>query len=442
MEQASAVIKKVLPNSIAEEIGIEEGDIIKKINSQEIKDIIDYKFIIADCDIEIEILKNSEEVWLIDIEKEIDEDLGIIFCDELFDGLKKCNNKCIFCFVDNLPQGLRESLYIKDDDYRYSFLHGNFITLSNLNNIDYEKIVNYRLSPLYVSVHSTDSNLRAKLFRNKKAGNIMKQLRYLTSQEIEIHTQVVLCPGINDGINLEKTINDLVSLWPYVSSLGIVPVGVTKYNKNLQINTYSKMESREIIYNIEKKQQYFLEKFGSRFVFLSDEFYIKGDIEFPEDTCYEEYSQYENGIGIARNFIKEFDGSLKESSYKRNNFLDAVIITGEASKLILNDLAAQALKKISNLKLEVANIENTFFGSEVTVSGLLTSSDLKNYLINKKIKNKQIIIPDVMVKEETDLFLDNGKVNSIASELQIDFKVLPTSGKALADYLKGKGDVF
>lgn len=442
MGKISAVIEKVSPNSIAEEIGIEEGDAVEEVNSQKIRDIIDYKFLTTESNIEIKVKKNTGEVWLIDIEKEPDEDLGICFYDELFDELKKCNNNCIFCFVDNLPKGLRENLYVKDDDYRYSFLYGNFITLSNLYNIDYKKIVDLRLSPLYVSVHSTNPNLRSILFRNKKAGNIMEQLKYLTSKEIEIHTQAVLCPGINDGLELERTINDLVSLWPYICSLGIVPVGLTKYNKNPQINTYDKKGARDIILYVEKKQQEFLKKIGSRFVFLSDEFYLKGDLDIPEDICYEGYPQFENGIGIARNFIEEFNNSLTASSYKRKNFLDVTIITGKASKFILEDLAVQALQKIDNLNLEVVSVENTFFGSEVTVSGLLTGQDIKKFLVNNKVKNKQIIIPDIMLKEKTSLFLDDATVNSIASNLQVNLKVLPTSGKVLADYLIGKEDAI
>ncbi len=434
-QKKEAVIKCITPESIAEEIGLEEGDIIKKINSRELRDIIDYQYLTSDEALQIEVEKKSGEAWILDIEKDPYESLGILFGEETFDGMKKCNNNCVFCFVDNLPSNLRKSLYIKDDDYRHSFLYGNFITLTNLKQSELERIVEFKLSPLYVSVHSTDENLRREMLNNKNADKILKQLNFLVSGGIEIHTQVVLCPGLNDGKYLDKTISDLSSMLPDIKSLALVPVGLTKFKKNINLKNFTKKESQELIKKIEKIQHEFLKNKGTRFVYLADEFYLKAGFRIPNDEYYEDYSQLENGIGLARIFLEEINEYLPDKIITRDKVLEVIIVTGESSYNILNEVVQEILNKIKNINITVKKIKNDFFGNSVTVTGLITGSDIIKNLQEYKGKNKVVLIPDVMLKDNSDLFLDDLTVEDISKELNLNVKVIHASGKNLIEQL-------
>lgn len=432
-----AQIKEVLPGSIAEEIGLKPGDIVKEINSKSLQDIIDYQYLVADEELTLNVLKANGEEWFVEIEKEPSEGLGIVFGEETFDGIKKCHNKCIFCFVDNLPRGLRKSLYIKDDDYRHSFLYGNYITLTNLKNNDLQRIVDLKLSPLYVSVHTTDSNLRMKILNNKNAGNIMDHLRFLVSGGIKVHTQAVLCPDINDGKYLHQTITDLASLWPGILTLALVPVGLTSFNTT-DMRIYTKDECKNIISQVEKRQEQFLEKLGSRFVFLSDEFYLKAGYQVPEEDYYEGYPQLENGVGVVRLFKEELLEALPEQRVKREKPIDAVVVTGISSQDIMEEAVNKILSRVSNIKLQVKPLENKFFGYPVTVSGLLTGSDLIKGLKGQVREGQVIVIPDVMLKEDSQMFLDDLTIGDVAKELGVEIKILQASGKALVEFSTGE----
>jgi putative radical SAM enzyme (TIGR03279 family) len=317
-------------------------------------------------------------------------------------------------------------------------LYGNFITLTNLKQSELQRIADLKLSPLYVSVHTTDENLRKKILNNKNAGKILKQLNFLLSEGIEIHTQAVLCPGINDGKYLDKTIKDLSSMWPGIRSLALVPVGLTKFNKNNNLRKYTKEESQNLINKIKKNQQEFLNIYGTRFVFLADEFYLKAGFKIPEDEYYEDYSQLENGIGLARLFMEEIKDSLPEKIITRKKKIDAVLVTGESSQNILHEAVQEILKKIKNIDITVKSVKNDFFGSSVTVAGLLTGSDIIANLKEFKGKDKILLIPNVMLKNNSDLFLDDIKIDDISKELNLAVKIIKTSGKDLVDFLAGE----
>jgi putative radical SAM enzyme (TIGR03279 family) len=303
----SAPITGVISGSIAEEMAIEAGDTLLFINSQEIQDIIDYQFYSHDDFIVVEIEKTNGELWSLEIDKDWDEELGLLFDDVIFDKMRVCQNRCLFCFVDQLPPGMRKTLYIKDDDYRYSFLYGNFISLTNLKEKDWRKIINMHLSPLYVSVHCMDPELRVKILGSKRAASIREDLKRLLDAGIEIHTQIVLCPGINDGEILKQSIEELSSYYPTVQSVGIVPVGLTGHRLKLpQLQVVSSEQSRNLIEMVNKYQAEYRKVFRRGFVYLADEFFIKAGVGFPKAEYYDDYCQIENGIGLARIFLDEF----------------------------------------------------------------------------------------------------------------------------------------
>ena len=411
------LISEIVPNSIAEELGIEKGDKLIKVNGEYVEDILEYKFLISEEAIIIEIEKPNKKIWELDIEKSYDEDLGLIF-DEFIGNQKSCSNKCIFCFIDQLPKGMRKSLYFKDDDTRLSFMHGNFVTLTNLKDKDIDKIINYRISPINISVHTTDPFLRRKMLHNKKAGNIIEQLRRLKEGNIKMKGQIVLCPGINDGDELDKTIRDLYSFYPQLYCIAIVPVGLTKFRKGLYpISEYEKDNSLNVIEHVEAAQSYYLKKTGTRFAFLSDEFYLIASRELPSYKNYEGFYQLENGVGITRLFLEEITKSLNESDYSANEVKNATIVTGEYAVPYLKDAATQVMEKYSKTRLDVIGITNEFFGTTIKVSGLITGKDLITQLKKKKIANN-LLIPDNMLKSGEKLFLDDLEIKDIEKELK------------------------
>lgn len=435
------IIQKVNKGSIAEELNIEAGDILLFINGNKVKDIIDYKFLITDEYVEVEIEKKNGEVWTFEIEKEFDEDLGIEFTNPLIDKAKSCRNKCIFCFIDQLPKNMRKTLYFKDDDSRLSFLQGNFITLTNMSEEEIDRIIKYRLSPINISVHTTNPELRVKMLNNKKAGNILPILKRFKEAGIKVNCQIVLVPKINDGKELDRTLKNLASLYPSVESVAVVPVGLTKYRENLpKIEAFNKETSKEVLDFLLIKQKIFMERLGTRFVFPADEFYVMAGYPIPEFDEYEGFPQLENGVGLLRSFEYEVDEELRKID--RDIVLNEsyVIATGVLAEGFMNGIKDKIMGKFKGLKLKVVPIVNNFFGELITVSGLVTGQDLLQQL--KGYNNVDgILLPKSMLREGTHVFLDDLTVKQIEDRLNITITPVEVSGKALINlFLKKRGE--
>ncbi len=427
------VIEKVLPNSIGEELKIEPGDILISVNGKKVKDIIDYKYLITDEYIVVRIEKKDGELWDIEVEKEYDEDLGIVFTNPLIDKAKNCRNKCIFCFIDQLPKGMRETLYFKDDDSRLSFLQGNFITLTNLSEEDIDRIVKYRLSPINISVHTTNKKLRVKMLNNKNASNILDVLEKFKKSGIEVNCQNVLVPGINDGTELERTLTDLAKFHPSVKSVAVVPVGITKYREKLpKLTPYDKKSSAKLLKYIEKKQEVFLNSLGTRFVFPSDEYYAMTGRRVPSYDEYEGFPQLENGVGLMRLFYHEIKEELNKISNRINLNKTYIIATGTLAYNFMENIKKMVISKFNGLKLKVVPIKNNFFGETITVSGLITGQDLIEQL--KYYSDIDgILIPDSMLKRDEDIFLDDYSLYDLEKALNKKIIVSEVSGSSFVN---------
>lgn len=426
-----AKIIGINPDSIAEEMEIEVGDILLSINGNKVNDIIDFQFYTQDDYIEVEIKKSNGEIWEIEIEKDYAEELGIELDGVVFDKMQVCKNRCLFCFVDQLPRNMRKTLYVKDDDYRYSFLYGNFITLTNLKEKDWAKIVAMRLSPLYVSVHAMNPDIRVKMLNNPRAKTINEDLARLKAAGIEVHTQIVLCPGINDGEILIDSIEKLAELYPSVVSVGIVPVGLTGHREGLsELRAFSAAEAGNIIDIIKGMQSKFRRELGLGFVYLADEFFIKAGVGFPTCEYYDDYVQIENGIGLARLLLDEFD-TLEDGLPYQVADKEVYVITGVSAITILTPII-ERLNAIKNLKVELLPVANTYFGGNVTVTGLLTGADIINTL-GQKYAGKIVILPEVVFKEGQLVLLDNISIDDIARETGAIIKTVDGSAESLVD---------
>jgi putative radical SAM enzyme (TIGR03279 family) len=429
-------IVKVLKNSIAEELELEPGDELISVNNCEIVDYIDYKFQISDDTVLLKIMKKDGELWEFDIEKEYDEDLGIIFENPLMDNIKVCSNNCIFCFIDQMPRGMRKTLYLKDDDTRLSFLYGNFITLTNLSEDEIRRIIRYRISPIKVSVHTTDSDLRKFMMGNDKDVDIIKYLSRLTDAGITVDCQVVLVKDVNDGKVLDKTIRDLSKLHPNLRSVAVVPVGLTDFRDKLfEIKPFDKESSSNLVQQVTVLQDEMYSKLKTRFVFIADEFYITSGKKFPHYREYENFDQLENGIGLCRLFEWEIDNCLKKIEFvekKENNEKEITIVTGVAAYDLLSVVSKKIMKKV-NVKINVEKIVNNFFGEKITVAGLVTGKD-----IIKQLKHKdcgQILIPSCMLNDENGVFLDDLTVEDLEKELKTKVNVLKVDGEELINFI-------
>ncbi len=431
-------IIRVKKNSIAEELEIEEGDILLAVNDKEIEDVIDYKYIMSDDYIFLKIQKNNGDLYEYEIEKDIDEDIGIEFENPLMDKIKTCTNKCVFCFIDQLPKNLRSSLYVKDDDTRLSFLSGNYLTLTNLKERDIDKIISYGLSPLKVSVHTTNPELRFQMLKNKNAKNIMKILNKFKGTNIIIDTQIVLCKDLNDGEELKKSIEDLKNLYPNVRSIAVVPVGLTKFRDSLpKIHGFDKESSSKVLEIIESFNKKYKEEIKTNFVFPSDEFYIDADKKIPEHKYYEEYQQIENGVGMISLFNWEIDEELKKNKeIDKNIEKEYHIVTGYLAYENMTNIAKKIGKRYPNIHIVVHRVINDFFGHTITVSGLLTGVDIINQL-KGKVENKNLIIPDNMIKFNEDVFLDDVKIRDIERELKSNVIVSKVDGKKFMKIVLG-----
>lgn len=429
------IIEKIEKGSIGEEIGLEIGDILLEINSTEVKDIIDYKYLISDDYVLVSILKKNNEIWDYEIEKDFDEDLGIAFTNPLIDKAKRCSNKCIFCFIDQLPENMRETLYFKDDDSRLSFLQGNFITLTNMTDEEIDRIIEYRISPINVSVHTTNPELRVKMLNNKNAGRVYEILKRFHEAQLDVNCQIVLVPGVNDGLEFKRTIEDLSKLYPTVKSVAAVPVGVTKYREGLyNVVPYDGDMSRQLIQETNKYQERLLEEIGTRFIFLSDEFYALSKIDLPSYEAYEGFPQFENGVGLMKLFEKEIEeelGKIKEPIEKRDRL---IIPTGKLAYNYMQELASRIEEKFPGLDIEVIQINNKFFGETITVAGLLTGQDILEGIA--PIESDVILISQDMLKSGEDIFLDDMTLGEFKSQVDGNVHVVEVDGENMINTIK------
>ena len=425
----AAKVSRVLPGSIAEEIGFEAGDGIVAINQTQPRDLIDYRFLCSDEYLELAVVDTKGEIHQIEIEKDYDDDLGLEFETALFDGLIQCNNRCPFCFIDQQPPGKRDSLYLKDDDYRLSFLYGSYLTLTNLTEREWQRIEQMRLSPLYVSVHATEPEVRTRLLKNNRAGLIMSQLRWFAERRLQIHAQVVVCPGINDGVHLEKTLLDLASLHrgelPAVASAAIVPVGLTRFRPSEdELVPVTRAKAIEVIAQVQQLQQKFKQQFGSTFAWLADEWFLIAQQELPSESDYEDYPQIGNGVGSIRLFLKQFQATAKAMLPQAVRPRRLTWVVGNAVERAFQPLVAQ-LNEVAGLEVTLVALNSQYWGQEITVTGLLTGQDLLASLSGRDLGDG-ILLPSLMLKHDDTRFLDDLTVADVSRELAIP--VYPVGG--------------
>lgn len=450
MNNRGGTISSIEPGSIAAELELQPGDKLLKINGSRLADFIDYLFYsAADEDLTLEVLKQSGEIWEIELEKEPGEPLGLGFAELVFDGVRSCANHCLFCFVHQLPADQRASLYVKDDDYRLSFLQGNYITLTNLRTTDWERIIRWRLSPLYISVHATDPAVRQKLLGCKKAAGgrtpIMEQLQQLVDAGITLHTQAVLCPAINDGAVLEKTIRDLSGFWPNVASLAVVPVGLTGHRDNLfPLRPYTKEEARRVLQMVRCFQDEYFQTLGSRFVFAADEWYILAEEAFPDDAEYEDYLQLDNGVGLIRRFLSDIQESVADfSDSSRNISARLTLITGQATRRMWEQAVPVMTRYFPGIHLEVLPVVNRFFGPTVTVTGLLGGRDIgaaiRDHAVNETSASLENIylLPRITMKADQEVFLDGVSLAELQESCApLTVAPVPTSAASWLEWLR------
>jgi putative radical SAM enzyme (TIGR03279 family) len=430
------IIEEVARGSIAEELEIVPGDILLSINDIAVTDIIDYKYLVSDDYVLVAIEKPDGEIWEFEIEKDFDEDLGIIFTNPLIDKAKSCRNNCIFCFIDQLPPNMRETLYFKDDDSRLSFLQGNFITLTNMSDEEVDRIIKYRISPINVSVHTTNPELRIQMLNNKNAGKVYDILKRFAEARLEVNCQIVLVPGVNDGNELDRTLEDLSKLYPTVESVAVVPIGITKYREKLhKVIPYTAALSNELLDFIEEKQNKFIEELGTRFIFASDEFFALTQRKLPSQNEYEGFPQLENGVGLMKSFgteiFEEIDKIISPIEKKKKY----ILATGTLANNFMVEMKDKIVEKFDELELLVVPIVNKFFGQTITVSGLITGQDLIQQLREYKDVDR-IIIPRSMMKADEEIFLDNLTLEEVTKELGVPIIPSKVDGKTFIDIIK------
>ncbi|MDJ0662501.1 MAG: TIGR03279 family radical SAM protein [Crocosphaera sp.] len=418
-----AKITAVLPGSIAEEVGFEVGDAIVSINGTKPRDLIDYNFLCADEFLALEVLDREGNLHQVEIEKDYDDNLGLEFETALFDGLIQCNNHCPFCFIDQQPPGKRDTLYLKDDDYRLSFLYGSYLTLTNLTEKEWQRIETMRLSPLYVSVHATEPDIRVRLLKNERAGLIKKQFKWFQERRLQIHAQVVVCPGINDGIHLERTLKDLAEFHlgeiPTILSAAVVPVGLTKFRPTQdELIPVRQEKAKEVIQQVQSLQQKFYHQFNSHFAWLADEWFLIAQEELPPESHYEDYPQIGNGVGSIRQFIGEFQTTAKELLPKKIKAQKTLTwVVGNAVEKAFTPLVEQ-LNKVENLTIKLAALNSDYWGQEITVTGLLTGQDIVSKLQNQD-NGDGILLPSILLKDHDTIFLDDMTVEEVSTRLKV-----------------------
>ncbi|MEM9922269.1 MAG: TIGR03279 family radical SAM protein [Cyanobacteria bacterium P01_D01_bin.50] len=423
-----ARITNILPDSIGAEIGFEVGDAIVSINGELPRDLIDYQFLCADEVLELEVLDYKGKTHQIEIEKDYDDDLGLEFETALFDGLIQCNNRCPFCFIDQQPPGKRSSLYFKDDDYRLSFLYGSYLTLTNLTQREWNRIERMRLSPLYVSVHATEPEVRIRLLKNQRAGEILQHIKWFQERKLQIHAQVVVCPGINDGVHLEQTLRDLASFHtgelPAVASVAVVPVGLTRFRpQEDELIPVTREKAREIISQVQKLQQEFKNILGLNCVWLADEWFLIAGEELPSEADYEDYPQIDNGVGSIRLFIKQFMETAVRLLPANVEPRKLSWVVGNAVEKAFTPIVKR-LNEVEGLEINMRALSSDYWGQDISVTGLLTGHDLILKLQGEDLGDG-ILLPSVMLKHGELIFLDDKTVEEVASSLSV--QILPVA---------------
>ncbi|MEI3189109.1 MAG: DUF512 domain-containing protein [Lachnospiraceae bacterium] len=421
------IVSAVTPGSIAEEMEIEPGDVLVSVNGQEPEDVFDYRYLMNEEEVLVVIRKPDGEEWELEIEKEYEDDLGMEFENGLMDDYRSCRNKCMFCFIDQLPKGMRDTLYFKDDDSRLSFLQGNYLTLTNMSEHDLEKIIYYKLSPINISFQATNPELRCKMLHNRFAGDVMDKVRRLKEAGIMMNGQIVLCRGVNDGEELDRSIRDLVTLMPELQSVSVVPVGLTRYRDGLYpLEPFTKEDACKVLDLIHSWQEKLLKEYGTHFIHAGDEWYILAERPMPEETTYDGYLQLENGVGMVRLLKEEVDAYLKKlpgDDRKRR----VTIATGELAAPYLREHVASIRGKYPNVEVQVITVKNEFFGGKITVAGLLTGQDLVKQLRGKDL-GEELLLSINMLKSDEPIFLDDMTVEQLQTALQIKVSIVESSG--------------
>lgn len=437
MKKNRHLVGKVLSGSIAEELGIEPGDEVLSINDQKIEDVFDYHYLMNDEYIEMLIRKPDGEEWLLEIEKEYEEDAGIEFENPLMDEYRSCRNKCVFCFIDQMPKGMRDTLYFKDDDSRLSFLQGNYVTLTNMSDHDIDRIIQYHLAPINISFHTTNPKLRCEMLNNRFAGQIFDKVDRLYEAGISMNGQIVLCKGLNDGEELERSIRDLSKYIPHLESVSVVPVGLTKHREGLYpLESFGKKEACETLDIIEKWQKIFYEKYGTHFIHAGDEWYLLAERPLPEEERYDGYLQLENGVGMLRLLEEEIKtGIAKRNGDDRKR--NVSIATGFLAEPFLKEHVLKIQEKYPGIEVSVYGIRNEFFGPNITVSGLITGEDMKVQLKGKEL-GEELLLPINMLRDGEVVFLDDVTIGELEEYLNVKIRVVEQPGEAWIDAVLGE----
>ena len=442
-EKQGHLIRKVQPGSIAEEMEIEAKDRLLAINGEAVEDIFDYQYLMQDEYVEVLIQKASGEEWLLQIEKDEEADLGVEFENGLMDEYRSCTNKCIFCFIDQMPKGMRSTLYFKDDDSRLSFLQGNYVTLTNMSDRDVERIIRYRLSPINISFQTTNPELRCRMLHNRFAGKALEKVRAFFEAGIEMNGQIVLCRGINDGKELGRTLSDLSGYLPYLRSVSVVPVGLTRYREGLYpLEPFTKEDAVQVIALIRAWQRKLYPKWGVHFVHASDEWYLLAEQELPEEESYDGYLQLENGVGMLRLLLTEFEDSMDR--LKKNGAMQrwkgrkrtVSTVTGQISYPYIRRMAQRMEQAFPGLCVRVWPVRNDFFGEYITVTGLLTGQDIVAQLAGKNL-GEELLLPQNLLRSGEQVLLDDYTVEDLQKALQVPVNIVKSSGYDFTESILG-----
>ena len=436
MKKHEHIVKSLMPGGIGEELGIEPGDKLLAINGNEIQDVFDYYYYEESEQLLLLIEKPDGEEWELEIEKDEDESLGIEFDQSLMDEYRSCRNKCMFCFIDQMPKGMRETLYFKDDDSRLSFLQGNYITLTNMSDHDVERIVKYRLEPINISFQTTNPELRCKMLHNRFAGEALKKVDILYRGQIEMNGQIVLCKGVNDGEELERTIRDLTGYLPYLKSVSIVPVGLTKYRDGLYpLEPFTKEDAREVLSVIHRWQEKIYQEHGIHMIHAGDEWYVLAEEEVPEEARYDGYLQLENGVGMMRLLFNEVQEALSAVTGDGRQ-REISLATGRLMYPYIGKILEEIRKKFPNITTHLYAIRNDFFGERITVSGLITGQDLTGQLKGQPL-GERLVVKWNMLKIGEPVFLDDFTLEEVENSLQVKTDIVKSSGQDLLDAVIG-----
>ena len=430
------VIKSIEPGSIAEELELEPGDVLVEVNGQPVRDVLDYHYLINEEYLEIVVRKPDGEEWELEIEKEYEDDLGIEFENGMMDDYRSCSNKCIFCFIDQLPKNMRKTLYFKDDDSRLSFLQGNYVTLTNMSQEDVDRIITYRMEPINISFQTMNPELRCKMLHNRFAGEALKKVDQFYEAGIIMNGQIVLCKGVNDGEELNQSIEQLTQYLPYLQSVSVVPVGLTRYRDGLYpLEPFTREDAEQVLELIHSWQERIYREYGTHFIHAGDEWYLLAEREIPEEETYDGYLQLENGVGMVRLLREETAAELAErqgDDRKRR----VTIATGELAAPILREIGDDITKKYPGIDLQIQAIKNEFFGGKITVAGLLTGQDLAKQLSGLDL-GAELLLGDHMLKSGEQVFLDDMTVAQLSGTLQVPITIVKSDGKAFVEAVVG-----